>query len=104
MKKSLQNAILGYQSSNKSNNIDQQITALHQIIRINELWGDYSKALETSFLAYRLLNANPNIEHYEEHYLYSLEDIGKCYIRLKKPDSALVYYNKAIAKTLKEKR
>jgi len=101
--KSLQNAILGYQASNNNNNIDQQITALHQIIRINELWGDYSKALETSFLAYNLLNANPEIEHYAEHYLYSLEDIGKCYIRLKKPDSALVYYNKAIEKTLKEK-
>ncbi len=101
--KSLQSAILGYQSSNKSNNIDQQITALHQIIRINELWGDYSKALETSLLTYKLLNANPEIEHYSEHYLYSLEDIGKCYIRLKKPDSALVYYNMAIEKTLKEK-
>jgi len=101
--KSLQNAILGYQSSNKNNNIGQQITALHQIIRINELWGDYSKALETSFLAYNLLNANPEIDHYSEHYLYSLEDIGKCYMRLKKPDSALVYYNMAIAKTLKVK-
>ncbi len=101
--KSLQNAILGYQSSKNNNNIDQQITALHQIIRINELWGDYSKALETSFLAYKLLNENPEIEHYSEHYLYSLEDLGKCYIRLKKPDSALVYYNKAISKTLKEK-
>ncbi len=101
--KSLQSAILGYQSSNKNNNIDQQITALHQITRINELWGDYSKALETSFLAFNLLKENPDIEHYKEHYLYSLEDIGKCYIRLKKPDSALVYYNKAITKSLKEK-
>ena len=101
--KSLQNAILGYQSSKNNNNIDQQITALHQIIRINELWGDYSKALETSFLTYDLLNDNPDIEHYSEHYLYSLEDIGKCYVRLKKPDSALVYYNKAIKETLKEK-
>ena len=101
--KSLQSAILGFQSSSRNNNIDQEITALHQIIRINELWGDYSKALETSFLAYRLLNENPEIEHYSEHYLYSLEDIGKCYVRLKKPDSALVYYNMAIKETLKRK-
>ncbi len=101
--KSLQSAILGYQSSSRNNNIDQEITALHQIIRINELWGDYSKALETSFLTFNLLNANPDIEHYSEHYLYSLEDIGKCYIRLKKPDSALVYYNMAIKETLKRK-
>ena len=101
--KSLQSAILGYQFSNKRNNIDQQITALHQIIRINELWGDYPKALETSFLAYNLLNENPDIEHFSAHYLYSLEDIGKCYLRLKKPDSALVYFNMAIKETLKKK-
>ena len=101
--KSLQSAILGYQFSNKRNNIDQQITALHQIIRINELWGDYPKALETSFLAFNLLNKNPNIEHFSAHYLYSLEDIGKCYLRLKKPDSALVYFNMAIKETLKKK-
>ena len=101
--KSLQSAILGYQNANWNNNIDQQITALHQIIRINELWGDYSKALETSFLTLNLLNENKDLEHYSEHYLYSLEDIGKCYLRLKKPDSALVYYNKAIKKTLKQK-
>ena len=101
--KSLQSAILGFQSSSRNNNIDQEITALHQIIRINELWGDYSKALETSFLTYNLLNSNPDLEHYLEHYLYSLEDIGKCFIRLKKPDSALVYYNMAIKETLKRK-
>jgi len=101
--KSLQSAILGYQSSSRNNNIDQEITSLHQIIRINELWGDYSKALETSFLTYDLLNENPDLEHYLEHYLYSLEDIGKCFIRLKKPDSALVYYNLAIKETLKRK-
>ena len=101
--KSLQSAILGFQSSSRNNNIDQEITALHQIIRINELWGDYSKALETSFLTFNLLKANPEIEHFSEHYLYSLEDIGKCYVRLKKPDSALVYYNMAIKETLKRK-
>jgi len=101
--KSLQSAILGYQNANRNNNIDQQITALHQIIRINELWGDYSKALETSFLTFNLLNENKNLEHYPEHYLYSLEDIGKCYLRLKKPDSALAYFNMAIEETLKQK-
>lgn len=101
--KSLQNSIHGYQASKRNNNIDQEITSLHQIIRINELWGDYSKALETSLLTYNLLKANPEIEHYAEHYLYALEDIGKCYIRLKKPDSALVYYNMAIKETLKQK-
>jgi len=101
--KSLQNAIFGYQNAIKKNNIDQQITALHQIIRINELWGDYSKALETSFLTFNLLNEYKELEHYPEHYLYSLEDIGKCYLRLKKPDSALVYYNMAIEETLKQK-
>jgi len=101
--KSLQNAILGYQYANDNNNIDQQLTTLLQINRINELWGDYNKALETAFLTQKLIFENPDIDNFSEHYLFSLEGIGKCYIRLKKPDSALIYFKKGIVEALKRK-
>ncbi len=101
--KSLQNAILGYQFSNENENVNQQITALHKINGINEMWGDYNKALETAFLTYDLIFENPEIKNFSEYYLYSLEGIGKCYIRLKKPDSALIYFNKGIVEALKRK-
>ena len=101
--KSLQNAIIGYQYANDNKNIDQQLTALHQINRINELWGDYNKALETAFLTHKLIFENPEINSFSEHYLFSLEGIGKCYIRLKKPDSALIYFKKGIVEALKRK-
>jgi len=99
--KSLQNAILGYRYANDNENVDQQITALHQINRINELWGDYNKALETAFSTYDLIFENPEIDNFSEHYLFSLEGIGKCFIRLKKPDSALIYFKKGIVEALK---
>ena len=99
--KSLKNAILAYQSADKKNNIDQQLTALHQINAINELWGDYQKVLETEFFAYKLIYKNPETERFAEHYLYSVEGIGKCYTRLKKSDSALFYFKKGINASLK---
>jgi len=100
--KSLKNAIIAYEFAEKKNNIDQQLTAIHQINAVNELWGDYKKVLETEFFAYDLISKNPNIERFNEHYLYSVEGIGKCYARLKKPDSALIYFKKGIVKSLKE--
>jgi len=101
--KSLKNGILAYQYAIKKNNVEQQLTALHQINAINELWGDYKKVLETEFLAYNLLFENPEIEHFSENFLYSLEGLGKSYARLKKPDSALLYFKKGIVEALKMK-
>ncbi|MDX1461621.1 MAG: hypothetical protein R3359_01090, partial [Marinirhabdus sp.] len=98
---SLQNAIIGYQFAKQKNNIDQQITALHQINGVNELWGDYEKALETELLTKKLLFENRNSELFTDNYIASLEGIGNCYARLNKPDSALVYYNRGIKESLK---
>jgi len=102
-KKSLKCAITAYHSAENKKNIDQQISALHQINKINELWGDYRKALETEFLAYNLLQDNLSDELFSEHYLYSLEGIGKSYVRLKENDSALIYFKKGINESLKRK-
>jgi len=101
--KSLKNGILAYQFAIKKNNVELQLTALHQINAINELWGDYKKVLETEFVAYNLLFENPEIEHFSENYLFSLEGLGKSYARLKKPDSALIYFKKGITEALKIK-
>jgi AraC-like DNA-binding protein len=98
---SLQNAITGYQFAKKKNNVDQQITALHQINGVNELWGDYDKALESQLLTQELLFENRNSEVFSENYVASLEGIGNCYVRLRKPDSALVYYKKGITEALR---
>ncbi|MCF6307148.1 MAG: helix-turn-helix domain-containing protein [Flavobacteriaceae bacterium] len=101
--KSLKNAILGYKSAKKKGNIDQQLTALLQINSINAIWGDYRKALNSELLTLDLLFNNKELEGFTQHYLYSLEGIGKCYVRLNKPDSALIYFNKGIVEALKEK-
>lgn len=98
---SLQNAITGYQFAKEKNNVDQQITALHQINGVNELWGDYNKALETQLVAQDLLFANKDSEVFAENYLASLEGIGNCYVRLRKPDSALIYYKRGIDEALR---
>lgn len=68
---------------------------------VNELWGDYENALETEFITYDLLFENQDIANFSEYYLSSLEGIGKCYVRLNKPDSALVYFKKGIEASLK---
>ncbi|PHS63451.1 MAG: hypothetical protein COB12_09130 [Flavobacterium sp.] len=101
--KSLKNAILGYQSAKDKDNIDQQLTALHQINAINTLWGNYRKALDSELLTYKLLMKNNNSEVFIQHYLYSLEGLGKCYVRLNKPDSALFYFKKGIVEAIKRK-
>ncbi len=98
---SLQNAVTAYQFAKQKQNIDQQITALHQINGVNELWGDYEKALETELVTKELLFQNKKSELFAENYLASLEGIGNCFVRLKLPDSALVYYKKGILEALK---
>lgn len=98
---SLQNAITGYQFAKQKDNVDQQITALHQINGVNELWGDYQKALETELLTKELLFEHEESELFLENYIASLEGIGNCYVRLRQPDSALVYYKKGIQESLK---
>lgn len=98
---SLQNAVTAYQFAKKKQNIDQQITALHQINGVNELWGDYEKALETELVTKELLFQNKKSEVFAENYLASLEGIGNCFVRLHKPDSALAYYKKGIIESLK---
>ncbi|WP_432412663.1 helix-turn-helix domain-containing protein [Rasiella sp. SM2506] len=100
---SLQNAVTAYQYAKKKKNVDQQITALHQINGVNELWGDYEKALETELVTRELLFQNKKSELFAENYLASLEGIGNCFVRLRKPDSALVYYQKGIVEALKNK-
>jgi len=100
---SLKNAISGYQYAQQKNNVAQQITALHQINGINELWGDYQKTLEAEQLTYDLLLENKDLKNYYELYLSSVEGLGKCYVRLKKPDSALIYFQKGIERSLREK-
>ena len=98
---SLQNAIDGYQFAREKENVDQQITALHQINGVNELWGDYEKALQTHLVAQELLFENKNSEVFSENYLASLEGIGNCYVRLRQADSALVYYKRGIEEALR---
>lgn len=97
---SLKNAISGYQYAKQKDNVEQQITALHQINGINELWGDYSKTLEAEQLTYKLLQENRSINRYYELYQSSVEGLGKCYVRLKKPDSALYFFQKGIELSL----
>lgn len=99
--RSLQSALLGYQSAREKNQIGHQITALHQINDINELWGDYQEALEAHLLTYKLLQQNKNSEQYEQNYLSSLEGLGRSYVNLKKPDSALYYFREGIIESLK---
>jgi len=100
---SLKNAISGYQYAKQKGNVEQQITALHQINGINELWGDYGKTLEAERLTYNLLQENKNINRYYELYQSSVEGLGKCYVRLKKPDSALYFFQKGIERSLQAK-
>ena len=99
--RSLQSALLGYQSAREKNQIGHKITALHQINDINELWGDYQEALEAHLLTYKLLQQNKNSEQYEQNYLSSLEGLGRSYVNLKKPDSALYYFREGIIESLK---
>ncbi len=101
--RSLQSALLGYQSARAKGQIGHQITALHQINDINEIWGDYEKALTAHLLTYKLLMQNKNSEQYEQNYMASLEGLGRSYVRLKKPDSALYYFRLGIEEALKQK-
>jgi len=101
--RSLQNALLGYRHARDKKNVRQQLTALHIIGGVNELWGDYQTALDTGFLTYELLfEYEEDIPDFSQNYLSSLETIGKCYVRLNKPDSALVYFKRAINASLEE--
>jgi AraC-like DNA-binding protein len=99
--RSLQSALLGYQYAREKNQIGHQITALHQINDINELWGDYKEALEAHLLTYKLLQQNKDSDQYEQNYMSSLEGLGRSYVNLKKPDSALFYFREGITESLK---
>ena len=50
-----------------------------------------------------LLFENKDIEDFNSYYLSSLEGIGKCYVRLNKPDSAIYYFRRGIQEALKLK-
>lgn len=101
--RSLNSAIAAYNNATLKKNLKQQISALHQINLVNELWGDYRKVLETEFFIEKLIKRNKQKELFFEQSLFALEGIGKCYARLKKPDSALIYFRKGISETLKNK-
>ena len=99
--RSLQNALLAYQFARGKEQIGHQITALHQINDINELWGDYEKALDAHLLTYKLLLENRDSEQFDQNYISSLEGLGRSYVNLRKPDSALYYFNEGIKESLK---
>ncbi len=99
--RSLQNALLGYQSARDKEQIGHQITALHQINDINEMWGDYEKSLEAHRLTYQLLLKNEKSDQYEQNYISSLEGLGRSFVNLKQPDSALYYFKMGISESLK---
>jgi AraC-like DNA-binding protein len=99
---SLQSALLGYRYAKEKENVQQQLTALYLINGVNELWGDYRTALQTGFLTYDLLFENQELPDFTRYYLSSLESIGKCYVRLNRPDSALIYFKRGIDATLKQ--
>lgn len=101
--RSLQSALLGYQSARQKDQIGHQITALHQINDINEIWGDYQKALEAHLLTFKLLMQHKDSEQYNQNYISSLEGLGRCYVSLKKPDSALYYFRLGINESLRLK-
>lgn len=101
--RSLQSALTGYQFAREKNQIGHQITALHQINDINEMWGDYEKSLEAHRLTYKLLQENKDSDQYEQNYLSSLEGLGRSFVNLKKPDSALFYFKEGISEALKTK-
>lgn len=100
---SLRNAILGYQSAKRKDNVEQQIAALNGISAINRLWGDHRKSLETEFLALDLVSQYKNKEDASINLLTTLRGIGSSYVRLKQPDSALFYFKKGITKAISEK-
>jgi AraC-like DNA-binding protein len=99
--RSLQSALLGYQFAREKNQIGHQITALHQINDINEMWGDYEKSLEAHRLTYKLLLQNKNSDQFEQNYISSLEGLGRSFVNLKQPDSALYYFRMGISESLK---
>jgi len=100
---SLKNAIDGYRFAKLKDNVEHQIAALRQINGINELWGDYEKTLEAEKISLNLLDTHPEMQRYNEHLIATLEGIGKCYIRLQKPDSALYFFNRGIKTSLSQK-
>ncbi|MCW5518848.1 helix-turn-helix transcriptional regulator [Aureitalea sp. L0-47] len=99
--RSLQSALLAYQFARTKSQIGHQITALHQINDINELWGDYEKSLDAHLLTYKLLLENKGSEQFDENYISSLEGLGRSYVNLKQPDSALYYFSEGIKESLR---
>jgi len=101
--RSLQNALLGYRFARKKNQIGHQITALHKINDINELLGDFKKSLDAHLLTYRLLLNNKDSDQYSQNYIAAVEGLGRSYVNLKKPDSALYFFKIGIRESLKAK-
>ncbi|MBT8262564.1 MAG: helix-turn-helix domain-containing protein [Bacteroidia bacterium] len=99
--RSLQSALTGYQYAREKSQIGHQITALHQINDINEMWGDYEKSLDAHRLTYKLLQQNKDSDQYEQNYLSSLEGLGRSFVNLKQPDSALYYFREGTSEALK---
>jgi len=99
--RSLQNALLGYQFARRKGQIGHQITALHKINDINELIGNFQKSLDAHLLTYKLLLDNKDSEQYSQNYIAAVEGLGRSYVNLKKPDSALYFFNIGIRESLK---
>ncbi|MBL4663019.1 MAG: AraC family transcriptional regulator [Flavobacteriaceae bacterium] len=99
---SLNNAILGYQHAKRKGNIRFEIYGLGGISKINSLWGNNWEALNTEFLKLKLYWEHPELEvSMPNFYSYTLSSIGTGYTRLRMPDSALVYFEKAIVESLR---
>ena len=99
---SLKSAIDGYRFAKLKDQVEHQIAALRQINGINELWGDYEQTLEAEKITLSLLDEYPDIPRYYDHLIASLEGIGKCYVRLQKPDSALYFFKKGITTSISQ--
>ncbi|MEL6809722.1 MAG: helix-turn-helix domain-containing protein [Bacteroidota bacterium] len=94
---SLENAIIGYQFAKKKGNVDQQISANLYMANVNSLWGNYRESLNLRLQCLALIeeyahSTNP----IKFHYIPTVSGIGSSYVRLRIPDSALYYFEKAI--------
>ena len=97
---SLDDALAGYRYAKQRDDIGYQISALQYISAINSHWGDFREALKTQFLTRSLMLDTVNRENYKHEYIATCENIGICYIRLMKPDSALYFFKEGIERSL----
>ncbi|MEL6809721.1 MAG: helix-turn-helix transcriptional regulator [Bacteroidota bacterium] len=93
----LNSAIKAFESARAKENVLYQVIGLDLISAINNLWGNHREALDAEFVKIELWENHPDIRKSRERsYMHTLSGIGTSYVRLKKPDSALFFFKKAI--------